>query len=132
MKITIDYEPTPKGRPRTKYVNGQVITYTPQRTHDAQEAIKGILLEYSLDPFPKHTPIKISITFYRTKSKWLPKRETMPFRKPDLDNFNKLLLDSLNGLIFPDDAQITTIIAKKRWSPNNHGYIQVKLEEDKL
>lgn len=132
MKITINYEPTAKGRPRVKFVNGQVISYTPQKTQDAQEAIKAILLSGSLTPFPKHTPIKLSVTFYRTKSKWLPKKESLPFRKPDLDNFNKLILDSLNTIAFPDDAQVTTLISKKRWSPNNHGFIEVKLEEDKL
>lgn len=131
MKITINYEPTPKGRPRVKFCNGQVISYTPQRTQDAQEAVRAILLGYSLNPFPKHIPIKLTVTFYRTKSKWLPKREVLPFRKPDLDNFNKLILDSLNGIAFPDDAQVTTLISKKRWSPDNHGFIKVKLEEDK-
>lgn len=132
MKITIDYEPTPKGRPRVKFSNGRVFSYTPQATQDAQEAVRAILLSNSLTPFPAHTPIRLTVTFYRTKSKWLPKREVLPFRKPDLDNFNKLILDSLNTIAFPDDAQVTTLISKKRWSPNNHGFIVVNLEEDKL
>lgn len=131
MKLIIDYEPTPKGVPRVKYVNGQVITYYHWKTTEALEAIRALIANEHLDPFPKHTPIKLIVTFYRQKSKWLPKREQKPFRKPDLDNFLKLTLDTITGILIPDDAQITSIDAKKRWSPNGHGYIEIELMEDK-
>ena len=68
----------------------------------------------------------------------------MPYRKPDLDNFLKLLLDALNGLVFADDAQITTMIVKKRWTKASQavkrgknrparakGYITFSIVEDK-
>lgn len=132
MNFTIDFEPTAKGMPRTKFVNGQVITYMPTKTKEAMEAIKVLITCQAKGKFKSHTPIKLTATFYRTKSKWLPKREVFPFRKPDLDNFTKLLLDSINKSIVPDDAQITTISVSKRWSGNNHGYIVLNLEEDRL
>jgi Holliday junction resolvase RusA-like endonuclease len=144
MKLTIDYETTPKRVPRVKYVNGQVITYYHWKTTEAIDNIRAILAEMSLNSFPPHTPLKLEVTFYRTKSKWLPKREALPFRKPDLDNLYKTIGDCLsypksctsqNNIPFPpsivpDDAQITTCVSKKRWSTNNHGYIEVELTED--
>lgn len=35
--------------------------------------------------------------------------------KPDVDNLAKLSLDSLNGILFKDDAQIVELIAQKRY-----------------
>ena len=130
MRLIIDYEPTPKGVARVKFINGTIITYYHWKTTEALEVIRKLIADKQLEPFPKHTPIKLTVTFYRRKSKWLPKKEQKPFRKPDLDNFLKLTLDTITGTLIPDDAQITTINAKKRWSPNGRGFIEMNLEED--
>jgi len=132
MKLTIDYEPTPKGVARVKFVSGKIITYYHWKTTQALEAIRALIANEHLNPFPKHTPIKLTVTFYRRKSKWLPKREQKPFRKPDLDNMVKTILDCVSPILVPDDAQITSIDAKKRWSPNGCGYIEINLKEDIL
>jgi Holliday junction resolvase RusA-like endonuclease len=132
IRITIQIEPVPKGRPRVSFHNGMARTYTPQKTKDAQDFIKARLLRHKNEAFPPHIPIRLSCTFYRSKSRYLPKREDMPFRKPDTDNLLKLLLDSIDGVLVPDDAQITTISVRKRWSPTNEGYITLKLEPDSL
>jgi len=130
MKLTIDYEPTPKGVPRVKYVNGQVITYYHWKTTEALEAIRALLKDMNLEMFPKYTPIKMTVTFWRTRPKWSLKREKLPCRKPDTSNFTKLIEDCLTGIVIPDDAAITTTIAKKRWATNGHGYIEISLTED--
>lgn len=132
IRVTIQTEPTPKGRPRVSFRNGVVRTFTPTTTQNAQDLIKARLLRHKDDAFPPHVPIRLSCTFYRSKSRYLPKREVMPFRKPDTDNLLKLLLDSIDGILVPDDAQITTISVRKRWSPSGEGYITLKLEPDSL
>lgn len=131
IRIIITTEPVAKGRPRTTYQNGRVRTYTPQKTIAAQDFMRAKLQRHIKTAFPPHTPVKLTATFYRTKSKWLPKRETMPFRKPDLDNLLKTLLDSLNNILVPDDAQVTSLNIKKRWSTTGQGYITIKLDNDK-
>ena len=131
IEITIKQEPTAKGRARTAYRNGVVRTYTPEKTLIAQNAIVTLLQRHKRQCFAEHVPVKLTCTFYRTKSKWLKKKETMPVRKPDLDNFLKLLMDSMNGLLVVDDAQITTIQMAKRWTKELYGYIILKLEDDK-
>ena len=132
LRIVLPEEPQAKGRSRVALVNGKFHSYTPERTKNAQDAIVARLKRYQDDCFPAGTPVKLTVTFYRTKSKYLPIRETLPFRKPDLDNLLKLLSDAMNGLLVVDDSQITTISAKKRWTDRAEGYIALRLEEDIL
>ena len=83
LEILIKEEPIPKGRPRTSWKNGKVHTYNPDRTTFAQERITACLQQYKDKAFPPHVAIKLTCTFYRTKSKWLPKYERMPYRKQE-------------------------------------------------
>jgi len=148
VKIRLNYEPVAKGRPKTAFTNGIIRTYTPARTKKAQDAIKTAIMAFlekgKIKPFPARTPLKLVVTFYRCKSMWLPKYVSMPYIKPDLDNFLKLLQDALNGTLIPDDAQITTLLVKKRWTKSsqalsrkkkrtgrNRGYIVCEIMEDK-
>ena len=39
-----------------------------------------------------------------------------PTRKPDLDNIAKSILDSLNGIAWNDDSQITNIWISKHYA----------------
>jgi Holliday junction resolvase RusA-like endonuclease len=130
IEIIIPIEPVAKARSRTALRNGKVRSYTPERTQIAQDFIKTFLQPYKHLCFPVHVPIKMTVVFNRTKSIWLPKKERFPFRKPDTDNFIKLVLDSINTILIPDDAQVTTIVASKRWTDENKGYIFLMLEED--
>ena len=132
VRIVIKTEPTAKGRAKTSYRNGRVWTYTPRKTQEAENVIKERLTRHLADKFPAHVPVKLTAVFYRTKSKYLKRSEILPVRKPDLDNLLKLLLDSMNGLLVSDDAQITTIKVSKRWTTEEHPFIRIKLENDKL
>ncbi len=132
MKIKLDVEPIPKGVARVRFVSGRALTYYSWNTTEAMDTIRSMLTTMNLTPFPAHIPIRMEVTFWRTKSKWLKKKETMPFRKPDNTNYIKLIEDCLSPIVVPDDAQITTTLAKKRWSSNGHGYIEVELQEDTI
>lgn len=131
IELTIPIEPVAKARSRTAVRNGKVRSYTPERTQVAQDFIKAFLQPYKDQCFPEHIPLKLTAIFYRHKSIWLPKREKLPFRKPDLDNFVKLLLDGINETLVPDDAQITSMNISKVWANGDKPRIWIKLEEDK-
>lgn len=69
--------------------------------------------------------VKFDVTFYVNAPKYLQTKknadalenETLPVpKKPDIDNYVKALLDSLNGLAFSDDGQVAEIHAVKRYS----------------
>ncbi len=55
------------------------------------------------------------------------------FYEVDVDNLAKAVLDSMNGLIFDDDSQVTSLISKKYIEPNGKNGILigiVKITED--
>ena len=38
-----------------------------------------------------------------------------PIKKPDMDNIAKIILDSLNGLAYLDDKQVTKLVIWKKY-----------------
>lgn len=40
-------------------------------------------------------------------------------RKSDIDNFNKILLDSMTGIVYEDDSQIVEMNTKKFYDKEN-------------
>ena len=62
-------------------------------------------------------PLKVIIRVYilRPKSISATKRY-YPTVKPDIDNYQKMIFDGLNGLIWEDDAQIVSVDAEKYYS----------------
>lgn len=132
--MEIPFEPVAKAAVRRRVVNGQVMAFTPQKTAEALEWLRGWFAQYKSLAFGSYVPVKVSVEFYRlnnrTAKRGLARREDKPVRKPDLDNFEKLLNDAMNGILLADDAQITSCVKKKRWSDKDYGYIKVKLEVD--
>lgn len=53
-------------------------------------------------------PIEVKLIFYFKDN-----------RKRDVDNFIKLVLDSLSGIIYKDDSDVTAIYARKAVDKNN-------------
>ncbi len=130
LRILISEEPQASSRSRVVFHNGKAHSYVPERTKLARELIVARLIRHRKDCFDKNIPLKLTVTFWRRKSKYLPLRETLPFRKPDLDNYIRTITDSLTDNLIYDDSNLTTIVARKRWSSTGEGYITLRLEED--
>ena len=130
MDFIVRIEPVAKARAIAMASGGRRWAFTPKKTKDAEASLKSLIQPQITDTFPEHTPIKLTVCFYRTKPKTA--KDAMPVRKPDLDNYIKWVSDCLNGLAFPDDSQVTTIVASKRWTTKDHPYITIGLKEDTL
>lgn len=133
IEATILVEPTAKARPKIAVVGGHAMAYTPKKTVRAEAQVIADIRHQlgQLQGFRAGTPVKLMATFYRLRPASLPKRVTMPVTRPDMDNYVKLLEDALNHFAFPDDAQITTMVVRKRFAwPGEVPRIQLKLEED--
>ena len=92
-------DPVPKGRPRV--YNGHAMT--PKRTVRAEERLFAeFRLKYP-QAKPFQCPVRLEAEF------WMSHRG-----RPDLDNLLKLVLDSLNGVAYVDDAQVVESHACKR------------------
>ncbi len=124
IKFTIPMSPTAKGRPKfTK----RGFTYTPAKTKAAEKFIRAFVSGYP--KFAPGLPLAMSIDFYLSKPKSVGKKREFPTTRPDIDNYVKLMFDSLDGILFHDDAQIINLLASKQYG--DPARIEIILEEIK-
>jgi Holliday junction resolvase RusA-like endonuclease len=125
-KYHIPVSPIAWQRPR---LNGQ-------RFYDAQTHDKlafGLYLNQQHDNEPLFTnPIHITISFNIERPRTIAKREQLPYpsRRPDLDNFCKFLLDSIQGVLITDDKIVCSLTAHKRYTRD--ASILIEIEELEL
>jgi len=121
IMFTIYGEPVPKGRPRFSTRGKFPVAYTPEKTKNYESDV-GMMakaamgssnpLEGALEAFIYVTfPVPASYSKKRTEA-CLSDSEKHT-KKPDLDNICKILFDGMNGIVFKDDSQITSIHATK-------------------
>lgn len=113
IKLKIEMNPAGKARPR---FTRRGIAYTPTKTKQAEDIIREAWLVQSGFKFEKSTPLRVSLVGGYPIPKSISKKQralmlegsVRPTVKPDLDNFAKLVLDSLNGYAYHDDAQVVS------------------------
>ena len=108
-----------KARPR---VTRSGHAFTPKTTTNYENYVK---LEYTYKGGERlEGPIKALIhVFYEIPQSATKKRRTailegleLPTKKPDVDNIAKIILDSLNGIAFHDDSQVTNLVVEKYYT----------------
>lgn len=81
---------------------------------------------------PLKGPIWLNMTFHTSIPRsWSQKRKEAEngkwnMKRPDIDNFLKFALDTLNGLIYLDDAQVVELTCQKIYSKLPRTEIQIK------
>ena len=100
-------------------------------TYNTQVTEEGQLLLFCLNKWGEKKPIQgafqadFIFTFERPKGHWgtgrnseklKPSSPTFHTVKPDFDNVAKIILDSLNGIIFRDDSQAVKGSYEKRYA----------------
>jgi Holliday junction resolvase RusA-like endonuclease len=79
-------------------------------------------------PAPRGVPVGLAILFCLRKPLSAPKRrETFATKKPDLDKLCRLILDSLTGIFYEDDAQVVELTARKQYGAPERTEIEVSL-----
>ena len=102
-----------------------------QRIRDLviQEARNNFDVDLQLAPYYGDLPVCVKLCFYRRlpNSAFVNERRTNPLKqnwkheivgtpdvsRPDLDNMCKLIIDSLQGLLYKDDQLVAKIVATK-------------------
>ena len=70
------------------------------------------------------TELAVSIELYVKR----PKSTEREWPKADIDNFAKAVLDTMNGKIWKDDSQITTLHVSKQWADKGEdGYFTLEV-----
>ncbi len=119
-RVIIPGKPIGKGRPR--FGNGR--TYTPEATREWEGMVRRTVEREcaSLGIEPARGPVRVSIRAYFE----IPRSRTRAQKdecragqaspgKPDIDNLAKIVMDSLNGLVYRDDVQVQRLSASKEW-----------------
>jgi Holliday junction resolvase RusA-like endonuclease len=123
------------GKQRPRYSSITHRMYTPIATRSFEDKVKwaftskyNIATELSTKPFKA----KITAIFKPAESLSKKKKEELLYKidytkKPDADNIAKSILDSLNGLAYKDDSQVSALLVLKDYGEENK--IIVELEE---
>jgi len=105
LSFFIPGKPKPKGRGRTvRLKTGRVVTFTPADTVKYENWVRMIAADAMVGREPFAVPLFVRIDIYVRRPK-KPKFANAPATRPDLDNYEKAILDGM-GLagVYTDDA----------------------------
>ena len=116
----------PKAQARHKHFRRGKFSGTYDPSEDKKETLTDIVQSQAPE-IPINAPIFLELTFYMprpkayygTGSKSEILKDSAPewhTSKPDGDNLEKFVTDSLNGIYYKDDSQICFVIRKKVYS----------------
>ena len=127
MKIsfTIPGPPQGKGRPRFARRRSGMVAYTPDETRMSERTIATLAKAAMQGRKPFSGPVIVNITaIFPVPESWSKKKKqdaldqkVFPTVKPDRDNIDKLICDSLNGVAFADDKQAVDGGVSKIYGP---------------
>lgn len=137
MKYVFDIVPVPQGRPRFARRGKFVQTYDPPKSKKFKTELRQLAeIEHDEKPYhaEQHRPIIIELKLYIPMLKSFSKIKRLkaadgtlrPTTKPDIDNYIKGILDSLNGLFWHDDGQIVELHAGKYYSDKPRIEMEIK------
>ncbi len=132
VSFRIDGDAVAKGRPRFTR-GGQ--SYTPKKSAHWEAFAKLKAVEAMAGEPPMVGPVRLDLhVWLAVPRSWSRRRTTRalegtirPTSRPDLDNFEKAVLDAFNGVVFRDDSQVVEVHKWKAYA--EHGYVEVTVIE---
>jgi Holliday junction resolvase RusA-like endonuclease len=91
IEFTIEGNAVAKGRPRS---TKRGITYTPEKTRTYEDYVRSVASQYAPKELLK-CALEMELHFFLQRPKSLPKRVVHHVKKPDCDNLEKSIMDSL-------------------------------------
>lgn len=131
ISFLVSIVPAAKGRPRFARATGRA--YTPGATADAERSFRSLAMAHR-PAEPLEGPLFVQLVFgvpIPQKSHWwhaaAVARCVWPTPRPDLDNYEKLVLDALNRIFWRDDSQIVKVEKMKAYAPSP--FISVRISK---
>lgn len=126
IRFTVPGEPVAKQRPRVyRTSSGKSVAVTPTKTVNYENLVKWVLVNSgNTKMLEGEIEASIKAMFGIPKSMSKKDRQLVnegklrPTKKPDVDNVAKIILDSINGLAYKDDSQVTKLTIEKEYSEN--------------
>ena len=135
MKIvfTVFGNPKSKLRHRTAFKNGRMFSYKNPKTRQAEENFIAVAQQYR-PPAPHDGPVILKLRFFREIPKSFSKKKRQlavegklfPTTKPDLDNYEKLVMDAMNTVFWRDDSQVVMVMKEKLYSDSPRTEVEVE------
>ena len=122
VKFTVPGKPIAQPRQRHRVVKAGPATYvqnyTPAKSaiSEYKASVKAAAIEVQEKPLNGPLGVHLVCVFKRPSNvvwKTKPMTRLHHSKKPDLDNIAKAVLDSLNGIIYYDDAQVVRLVVEK-------------------
>ena len=123
MKYSFEIPEKAIGKQRPRYSSKIGRMYTPTATRSFEDKVRwAFTSKYNISTELSTKPFKVIIqsVFKPPESASKKKKEELIrnveyTKKPDADNIAKIILDSLNGLVYKDDSQVTELIVAKAY-----------------
>jgi Holliday junction resolvase RusA-like endonuclease len=133
MKFILEGEPIPQCRHRTFRRNGKNVNYDPNASHKnyVKMQMGRIVMNDPYLPYKDFYYVSLIFWFSIPKSDSKAKRKAklggliQHTSKPDLDNLEKGVLDSMSGVLFSDDRKVVKLQSEKRWAEK--GYTEIEI-----
>lgn len=119
ITITVYGNPAPQGSKTykgTTTTGRAILVESSKRLKPWRTLVNAAARQQMRNQPPNAGPIAITIEFVLPRPKNLPKTKPTPpaTKRPDLDKLDRGILDSLSGVCFHDDSQVTKIESTKR------------------
>lgn len=131
--ITIVIPGPPQGKARPRF-NGKSGAYTPAKTVAYESAI-GMLAKASMRGkkplsgalhMDMRAVMQIPRSWSKAKQQAALSGEIRPTGKPDIDNIAKVVCDSMNAIVYPDDSAIVSVNSSKVYGLQPFVVVMVK------
>ena len=128
------------GKARPRFDSRTRRTYTPHSTVLYEKKVRNCLYEKYGTKIEKATGGVIIHIYIDQK---IPKSDNKKIRaekleglipckhKPDVDNVAKIIMDSLNGILYEDDSQVVELMIKRKWADEASVHV-LATQEDRL
>lgn len=77
------------------------------------------------DRLPFEEPLHLEMVFETVKPAGYRKEENLPWRRPDLDNLEKPVIDAIDGICFHDDAAFVAKHVRKQFGPKQQTTVRI-------
>ena len=132
VHLTLSGDPRPQGCPRYSVRGGRIIIYNPDTPslrlfrRVVREAL-GTSARSFVFPETAYCQVDVTIEIRRPPSHYTRAgklRAGMPLFPTaggDIDNYDKFVLDGLQGVVYADDRMVAILYSTKKWSSTNQG-----------
>lgn len=116
-------EPKAQTRPRATRVGGGIRMY--DQSSDIKSSLaNAVIMQLGKDFRPLTGSLSFELKFYRSYPKSFSKKKQIlaemgilrPNKKPDIDNYEKLVYDAIKGILYHDDGLVVKSVSEKFYS----------------